>query len=272
MSSQPNTSSPYEFSGSVATNYEKYLGPLFFEPYAIEVSKRIDKNVNIVLELACGTGRVTNHLRKVLPPHVKLIASDLSQDMLAVAKEKLKSENIEWRIIDAQDLPFDNDSMDMAICCFGYMLVPDKVKAFREAYRVLRPGGSFLFATWDRLELNGASAVYRNAVKRFLGDPLPEIYKLPFSLHEKEVIADLLRQAGFHEFKIEKVEQYSTAESARLATEGLTEGGLIYNEIMSRNPAWMPEIKALVEKELALRYGDSPMVAPMSAVITKATK
>src|SRR5687767_10603564 len=165
------------FSGSIPGHYEQYLGPMFFEPYAIEISKRVDpSSVQGALEICCGTGRVTRHLRQVIPSATKLIASDISQDMLTVAKEKLKELNIDWQIIDAQQLPFADSDVDLVVCSFGYMFVPDKPKAFAEAYRVLRPGGMLIFSTWDKLELNAASYTYRKVVNDFLKESLPESY------------------------------------------------------------------------------------------------
>jgi ubiquinone/menaquinone biosynthesis C-methylase UbiE len=112
-------SQPFDFSGSVPKHYDQFSGPMFFEPYAIEVSSRLDlSSVDVALELASGTGRVTRHLRNVLPSTTKLIASDISPDMLAVAKEKLNALDIDWEMIDAQQLPFEDDSIDLVVCCF----------------------------------------------------------------------------------------------------------------------------------------------------------
>src|SRR5258706_9064706 len=106
----------FDFSGSVPHHYEQYLGPMFFEPYAIEVSKRIDtSSVHLALEIASGTGRVTRYLRERIPDTSKLIASDISQDMLSVAKEKLRNLDIDWQIIDAQQLPFNDNSIDLLV-------------------------------------------------------------------------------------------------------------------------------------------------------------
>ena len=273
MNTVNTLSQPFDFSGSVPKHYDQFSGPMFFEPYAIEVSSRIDSSsVDVALELASGTGRVTRHLRAVLDSKTKLVASDISPDMLAVAKEKLKALDINWEMIDAQRLPFEADSIDLIVCCFGYMFVPDKLKAFAEAYRVLQPGGMLLFTTWDKLELIGASCVYRNIAKKFLKDPLPESYNLPFSMYDGSAIKEMLQEVGFSKISIEKINKLSISPTAKEASEALTQGGAIYNAIMSHNPGSIEEIKALVEKQLADKFGEAPMVAPMSALISQAWK
>ena len=273
MNNNNNSSAPFDFSGDIPKHYDRFSGPMFFEPYAIEISNRIDPgSVAVALELASGTGRVTRHLRNILLSTTKLIASDISHDMLAIAKEKLKALDISWEIIDANQLPFEDGSIDLVVCCFGYMFVPDKLKAFGEAYRVLRPGGMLLFTTWDKLELIGASNVYRNIAKKYLKDPLPESYNLPFSMNDESAIMQMLQEVGFSKISIEKINKLSISPTAKEASEGLTQGGVIYNAIMGQNPEWIEEIKVLVEKELSERFGKAPMVAPMSAVISQAWK
>src|SRR5688572_11485060 len=181
-------------SGQAATHYDQFFGPLYFEPYAIEVAKRIDPaGVGVALEIAAGTGRVTRHIRQRISPKATLIASDISGEMLAVAKKKLGHLDIDWQNIDAQQLPFSDNSIDLVICCFGYMFVPDKPTAFAEAYRVLRPGGHFLFTTWDKLENNPASFVSRSIAKEYLEEPLLASYDLPSSMNDERGIRSLLQ-------------------------------------------------------------------------------
>lgn len=273
MNSAKPTNQPSHSPATDAILYDQYLGPIFFEPYAVEIANRIDSSsVKLALELAAGTGRVTRHLRKQLSPSAKLIASDISEDMLQVAKEKLKEENIDWRIVDAQQLPFEDNSIDLVVCCFGLMFVHDRSKAVAEAYRILRPGGMFIFSTWDKLETVGASSVYRNIVRQYLTGPLPGSYDLPTSMHDESIVKPLLHDAGFSKISIEKVSKQSYCSSAKEAAEGLTMRGAIYHEIMLRRPESIEEIRELVEKELSEKYGAAPMVAPMSAVISQAWK
>lgn len=273
MNNTSNTVPSIDVSENTAAHYDQFFGPLFFEPYAIEVVKRIDpSSVSIVLEIAAGTGRVTRHIRELIPAAAKLIASDISEDMLTEAKKKLSHLDIEWQNIDAQQLPFSDNSIDLVVCCFGYMFVPDKPKAFAEAYRVLRPGGMFLFTTWDKLEQNAASYTSRSIAEKYLEEPLPASYSLATSMNDETVIEQLLKDAGFSKITLEKVKLFSVSPSAKEAANGLVAGGQIYKEIKKRNPAWIAEIKIKLEKELAEKFGAAPMVAPISAVISQAWK
>ena len=211
-----------------ATHYDQFFGPLYFEPYAIEVAKRIEPaGIAVVLEIAAGTGRATRHIRERISPEARLVASDISEEMLAVAKKKLGHLDIDWQHIDAQQLPFSDNSIDLVICCFGYMFVPDKPGAFAEAWRVLRPGGHFLFTTWDKLENNPASYISRCMAKQYLKEPLPESYDLPTSMSDESVIRSLLADTGFLKLSVEKVKLLSAIPSAKEAALGFVQGDLL---------------------------------------------
>src|SRR5215210_4122406 len=135
------------FSGSIPQMYDRYLGPVLFEPYAVDLARRVAAHATgPVLEMACGTGIVTQQLRAHLAPEVEIVAIDLSQPMLDYAQTKLVTlKNVEWRQADIAALPFSDASFAAVVCQFGLMFVPDKQAAFREACRVLRKGGLFTF-------------------------------------------------------------------------------------------------------------------------------
>src|SRR6185295_8943504 len=115
------------FSGTIPENYDRYLGPLLFEPYAMDIVSRIRKEkVSNVLELACGTGRVTRHLFRYFAGKAKITATDLNPDMIAIARQQVLDRSIDWIPADMQQLPFPDNSFDLAVCQYGIMFVPDK--------------------------------------------------------------------------------------------------------------------------------------------------
>ena len=141
------------FQGSIPALYDQHLGPLLFVPYADDLASRLaDMQHGRILETAAGTGMVTRALVSSLPGSVSIVATDLNQPMLDHASSQLPSTRVTWRQADAQHLPFLDGEFDAVVCQFGVMFFPDKPRAFSETYRVLKPGGRFLFNVWDRIE------------------------------------------------------------------------------------------------------------------------
>ncbi len=192
--------------------------------------------------------------------------------MLNVAKKKLGDLEIDWQVIDAQQLPFNDNSVDLIVCCFAYMFVPDKQKAFAEAYRVLKPGGMFLFTTWDTLESNAASYTYLEAAKKYLDGVLPESTNVATSMSDEASIRPLLEQAGFSKITIEKVKKESFCSTAKDAAIGLVHSGPVIDEIKKRNPESIKELIIDLENQLSEKFGAAPMIAPISAVVCQAWK
>ena len=126
-----------------------------------------------MLELAAGTGVVTRHLAVRLPAGVSIVATDLNQPMIDRAARVGTARPVVWRQADAMQLPFDDASFDALVCQFGVMFFPDKVRAFAEARRVLRPGGVFLFNVWDRVEENDFAVAVTDALAQMFPDNPP---------------------------------------------------------------------------------------------------
>jgi ubiquinone/menaquinone biosynthesis C-methylase UbiE len=105
------------FSGSIPAAYDRYLGPILFQPYAEDLAARLQVPENgSVLELACGTGILTRALRTRLPPTVQLTATDLNEAMFRHAAGKFADdEPVEWQQADASSLPFADRLFDAVV-------------------------------------------------------------------------------------------------------------------------------------------------------------
>ena len=91
------------FQGAIPENYDRYLGPVIFEPWAKDLASRFaGRKYERVLEIACGTGIVTRQLRDALPAKIEIVATDLNRDMLEFAKPKFREdEKVVWQQADA---------------------------------------------------------------------------------------------------------------------------------------------------------------------------
>jgi ubiquinone/menaquinone biosynthesis C-methylase UbiE len=264
---------PVSFQGSVPENYDRYLGPMFFEPYAADLLNRISVPENgSVLELACGTGIVTKMLRDRLPPTVRLTATDLSEPMMKFAQRKFDaSALLDWQQADASNLPFPAGAFDAVICQFGLMFVPDKLQAMREARRVLKPGASFLFNVWAALEHNDFARITHQTVGAFFKNDPPCFYEVPFGYHDRAAIESSLREAGFAEVRCAEVSHDGRALSAATAAIGLVEGTPIAQAITERDRAALPIVRKAVADALRQRFGEDPIRGNLRALVFQAT-
>ena len=260
------------FAGSIPALYEQYLGSLLFQPYAEVMAARLnDLTQGRVLETAAGTGIVTRALAKALPRDVEIVATDLNQAMLDLASGKLQAPNVRWQQADAQALPFDDASFDAVVCQFGVMFFPDKQAGYREALRVLKPGGRFLFNVWDSLDRNEVSRIVSEAAgKAFPNDPPRFVERVPFGYFDPDRIRGEVQQAGFENVGIDVVEKVSTAPSAREPAMGLCQGSPLRAEIEARGPDRLDDVTAQVAEALAARFGAGPVENRMSALVVTA--
>jgi ubiquinone/menaquinone biosynthesis C-methylase UbiE len=262
------------FVGSVPENYDRYLGPVLFEPYAADLVARLHVPENAsVLEVACGTGIVTRRLRARLGPEATLVATDLNDAMLDCARRNFSATGtIEWKQADVTELPFDDQLFDAVVCQFGLMFVPDKEKAFSEIYRVLKPGAVFLFNLWDRIENNDLPHIAHTIISKFFDDNPPDFYEVPFSCHDPEMIRSLATTAGFKQLQLSLLPLQAISPSAREATQGLIHGNPVIAAIRERNESALPEIEAAVAATLVAQCGDAPVLGRMQALVGAAVR
>jgi len=266
------TATDVAFAGSIPALYDRYLVPLLFQPYAEDLAERLrDIRSGRVLETAAGTGVVTRVLAETLPPNVEIVATDLNQAMLDLAATRLRAPNVRWQQADAQTLPFDAGSFDAVVCQFGAMFFPDKEAAYREALRLLKPRGRFVFSVWGPLEANPVSQVVSDVVASQFADDPPRFYaRVPFGYADPDRILGEVERAGFEQVDIDEVEKVTRAPSPREPAIGLCQGAPMRGEIEARAPGRLDEITDKVAQALAARFGHGPVENCMRAFVITA--
>ena len=106
-----------------------------------------------------------------------------------VAKGKFaEREKVEFRVLNAMEIPFNNNMFDSMVCQFGVMFFPDKPASCQEAARVLRLGGRYVFNVWSAMSENPFSRMAYDVGEQFLPDDPPGFYRVPFHYGDPELV------------------------------------------------------------------------------------
>jgi ubiquinone/menaquinone biosynthesis C-methylase UbiE len=258
------------FAGSVPENYDRYMVPLIFEAYAADMAQRAASfSPGAVLEIAAGTGAVTRALAPRLSPGARYTVTDLNPPMLDYAASRQGPDSrITWRQADAMALPFEDAAFDLVCCQFGAMFFPDRPSAYREAKRVLKPGGHFLFSVWDRIEENVfADDVTKALARIFPDDPPLFLARTPHGYHDTALIRSDLDKAGFSSVTITTKAEQSRAPSPRLPAVAYCQGTLLRNEIEAREEGKLQAATDYATSAIADRHGSGEISAKIQAHI-----
>lgn len=264
-------SEAYEFSGSVPELYDRFMGPMLFEPYARDMARRFEGFQGSILETAAGTGRVTRALAEALGPRATVMATDFSEPMLAQAMKVVTSPKVSWRQADATALPFGDASFDAVVCQFGVMFFPDKAAGYSEARRMLRSEGRFVFSVWDDIEANDLSCIVGATVAALFPDnPAEFLTRGPFGYHDEAAIRAGLAESGFGSVSVERVVLETPASSAADAALAIVRGSPLGAEIEARHPGRVQEAVEATTRALTKRFGGGPISANGRALVVTA--
>jgi SAM-dependent methyltransferase len=163
-----------------------------------------------VLELAAGPGETGFLVAQRLGPDGTLVSTDQSPDMVEVARrraEELGLTNVEFRVLDGQQIDLDERGFDAVLCRWGYMLMADPDAALRGTHLVLREGGRLALATWDTPDRNlWMAAPVMQLIARGAFPPPEPGAPGPFSMAETAQLEQRMASAGFQQIETGKVE------------------------------------------------------------------
>ena len=207
----------WQVAGSAAENYEHYLVPAIFGPFAADlVELPAIRPGERVLDVACGPGVVARCAAEVVGPTGRVVGVDLNAGMLAVARTLPPAPGapVEWREGDAAALPLPDGAVDVVLCQQGLQFFPDRPAALREMRRVLSPTGRLALSTWREIGRSPGFAALAEALARHVPAAVATI-RGPFALGDADALRALVTGAGFRDVAIRPL-----ARTIRFASAG----------------------------------------------------
>jgi SAM-dependent methyltransferase len=162
-----------------------------------------------LLEIGCGTGALTLPLAAAVGERGRVVAVDISEPMLGVARQRVGERglhNVTLLLGDAQVFEFERAAFDLATSRMGVMFFADPTAAFRNICGALKPGGRLVFACWAPLAENRHWLISYDIALRHLGPPAPPSAHAPgpLAFGDPDYIRRVLSAAGFAEITVER--------------------------------------------------------------------
>ncbi len=227
-----------------------------------------------VLDVAAGTGDQTLDIARRVGPGGRVVATDISPGVLALARANLQEAGHDWvqtLVADAEDLPAPLADFDAVVCRLGWMLCPDPLQALREAHRVLKPGGMACAVVFGAPARNPCIAGLMATALKHAGlaprDPWQPGGLV--SLGKPGLLDELFRQAGFREVATTAIDAPFRMKSAAHYLDFVRSSASPIRQILERLPAQAAQAAwAEMEERLsAFKTGDG-WVGPNELLLT----
>jgi len=244
----------------------------FLKPMGDEIIRLLHpKNDDVVLDVAAGTGEPGLTIASMLNGG-KVIITDLSDDMLEIARENATQrgiKNIETRACDVCELPFADNTFDAISCRFGFMFFPDMLLAAKEMVRVLKPGGRMATSVWNVPEKNfWVTAIMGTINKNMELPPPPPGAPGMFRCAKDGLIPDIFLQAGLKNISQKEITGKLNCKTTDVYWNMMTEiGAPIVAALSKADEAMKEKIKKEVYQAVNQKYPDGKVIIDSSALV-----
>lgn len=257
-----------------AERYTKLLRNL--EPYGFDLLARVDPKVRErCLDLATGPGEPALSIARMVGPDGRVTGIDLSEEMVALANRAAKERrisNAEFRVMDAENLDFPDQSFDLVTTRFGFQIFTHPDRAAREVYRVLVPKGRIGLTVWSTAEKATAINAIMGPMLEFAEPDETGYLPSPYELGGPGEMVKLLEEANFSDAKEERKTHSMVFKDEDEYIDRMTEGTPIGHSLREEDPAVRNKVLARTRENLRRWRTAKGIVLPCEAVIVTAKK
>ena len=244
----------------------------FLKPMGDEIIRLLNpKGNDYILDIAAGTGEPGLTIATMLTGG-KVMITDLSEDMLAIARENAEKrgiKNIETKACDVCELPFDDNTFDAISCRLGFMFFPDMQMAAKEMARVLKPGGRIATSVWNVAEKNFWVTAAGGTINKNMQIPQPPPGAPGmFRCSQSGLIQEMFKQAGLKNTSEKEIMGKMKCKTAEIYWNMMTEVAAPFVSALSNaDDAMKGKIKKEVYQLINDKYPDGNVLIDSSALV-----
>ena len=219
-----------------------------------------------VLEIGCGTGAVTLPLAQAVGERGRVVAVDISEPMLGVARQRVAESgmhNVTLLQGDAQVFALERATFDVATSRMGIMFFADPVAAFSNIAGALKPDGRLVFACWAPLAENRHWLISYDIAARHLGPPAttPEQEVGPLAFGNPDYVRRILTAAGFVGIMVERAHPTITGGSPEEEARQALMMGPTARLIEAKQPT--DQVRKVIAEEIAAAFTAAASAGPI---------
>jgi SAM-dependent methyltransferase len=254
------------------TAHDRFFAPSVLSPFADDLARRVSRlSIGPLLEIAAGTGVLTEAIASALSVGMTIVATDPSAETVEHATTKPGMARVIWQLADPHALPFRDGTFGIVTCQFRVATLGDPVGVFKQARRVLKQSGRFVFNVLGALRHNQVADCLQAAMDAlFPTDPPRFIADGLHGYADNEAIDDDLTEAGFTDAIYIVVDLPFAAASAREIATGYCLGTPLRTELELRTSGDLEAVVGAATLALEERFGSGPVVSSMRGYVVSA--